>query len=84
MNIDSHGALAKEQFSAMEELGFEKCEFGPDEDECENCHKPNLQLYFAGPPDAGRYCCVACVTAEHLLNHQQETQVAKVIEVFKG
>lgn len=53
---------------ALEATGFVACEFAPDSDECECCNQPNLQLYFQGPEDAGRYFCAACVTAEHASN----------------
>lgn len=46
---------------ACSDLGFEKCEFLPDDDACECCNKPNLQLYFQGTDDAGRYFCALCV-----------------------
>jgi hypothetical protein len=54
--------------AALAGTGFEKCEFPPDDDACECCNKPNLQLYFQGPTDAGRYFCVACVVAEQESN----------------
>lgn len=50
------------------ELGFEMCEFLPDEDGCDCCNKPNLQLYFQGPEDAGRYFCAACLINEKTMN----------------
>jgi hypothetical protein len=53
---------------ACAELGFEKCEYPPDDDGCECCNKQNLQLYFQGQDDAGRCFCAACVMAEKAAN----------------
>jgi hypothetical protein len=53
---------------AQELTGFVKCEFPPDNDPCESCGKTNLQHYFQGPIDAGRYFCEECVIEEALDN----------------
>ncbi len=49
---------------ALQQTGATKCEFGPDEDECETCGKPNLQLYYIRTcyeVDEGEYCCAECI-----------------------
>ena len=57
-----------EQQKIVAERGFEVCEFEPDSDPCEACRRPNLQLYFQGPTDAGRYLCLNCILEEHAQN----------------
>lgn len=53
---------------ACANTGFEICEFGPDNDSCEKCKTRNVQLYFQGPSDAGKYYCSVCVIDEYLNN----------------
>ena len=59
-----------EQQKIVAEMGFEVCEFESDSDPCEACRKPNLQLYFQGPTDAGRYFCLNCILEEHAQNQR--------------
>lgn len=58
------------------EMGFTICEFGPHEsDTCEGCEKADLQLYFQGPTDAGRYLCLDCIIEEHIHNQQDMKEI---------
>jgi|GEM_PF-4680942 len=52
----------------LKEMGFEICLFPPDDSECERCGETWRQLYFQGPTDAGRYCCLNCVKEEYEIN----------------
>ena len=52
---------------ALEITGFEKCEFGPDSDPCENCGMCEQQLYYRRTSyweNEGEYNCETCVV-EH-------------------
>lgn len=64
-------------------LGFEKCEFGPDDQECESCCKPNVQLYFQGPTDAGRYLCLPCINNEISANFEYEKEMETTMSLKK-
>jgi len=56
---------------ALKNTGFEICLFPPEDGEaCEKCKKDNIQLYFQGPTDAGRYYCKECIIEEYLINCQ--------------
>jgi len=57
---------------ALRNTGFELCLFAPDEYPCEKCGTTNLQLYFQGPEDAGRYYCADCIIAENKINIEQD------------
>lgn len=60
---------------AASQLGFQLCEFEPDE--CDCCHKLS-PLYFQGPIDAGRYMCGVCVVNEYQQNERDyEAMVAE-------
>ena len=52
---------------ALTNTNFTKCNFGPDGDECEECRKPDLQLYYRRTcyeVDEGEYRCANCVIEE--------------------
>ena len=52
-------------------MGFEKCEFVPDQDPCESCHKKQRQLYFRKFPfetDDGEHVCLVCIENLYRLN----------------
>lgn len=49
---------------ALKITGFQKCEFEPDNDPCEKCDKPELQLYYKRTDyweNEGFCYCAACV-----------------------
>jgi len=50
----------------LEEIRFEKCDFGPGNDECDDCDRDQVQLYYGGGtyyhPNDGSYLCASCVT----------------------
>ncbi|MEM1225867.1 MAG: hypothetical protein AAGJ40_09220 [Planctomycetota bacterium] len=54
---------------ALDETGFEACQFGPDESSCDQCGKRHCQLHFGNRDywDAreGDYCCDSCVIELH-------------------
>jgi len=56
---------AEEQEAAiLKDSGFERCTFGPDEDECEGCDISGLQLYYRRTcyeNDEGEYKCLCCI-----------------------
>ena len=51
--------------AALEQTGFEWCEFPPDHDPCEKCGKTWVQLYFGNRNSMdcreGEYRCAKCV-----------------------
>lgn len=58
--------MDREIKEALEQTGFEICNFPPDDDgDCERCGEVNKQLYFRGPTDAGQYYCLDCVIIEY-------------------
>ena len=61
---------------ALDATGFEKCEFGPDNDPCEKCGNKNRQLYFGnrGYWDSreGDYYCSACLIELSYANNEPE------------
>ncbi len=63
---------------ALSLTGFEKCEFEPDNDPCEQCKQTNVQLYFGNPdywtPTDGDYWCGSCVIAEAVEISKEEKQ----------
>lgn len=52
----------------IEEMGFEICEFTPDDDHCEQCLEPRKQLYFSGSDGDGVYFCLDCIKDMHFDN----------------
>lgn len=64
---------------ALKHTGFEICLFGPEiNDNCEKCKKDNIQLYFQGPTDAGRYYCSECVIEEYVANLQYDEYIDSI------
>ena len=70
--------MTPDQARIVAELGFELCEFGPSSDPCEECKEPELQLFFQGQTDAGRYLCLACILAEHANNQQAYAEIVRL------
>ncbi len=75
---DDRGSACIALLSAtLESTGFEVCEFGPDNDPCDQCGKRQCQLYFGnrGYWDSreGDYYCESCVIELH-----QDNQVASM------
>lgn len=69
--MDINNANTSEAARIVAELGFDICEFPPNKvDNCEKCQGVNLQLYFQGPTDAGRYLCLGCILKEHERNQE--------------
>jgi hypothetical protein len=69
-------ALRKEEAledKVAESIGYERCEFGPDGDECEECGSAYVQLFF-GDKDYfsgdGRYMCMKCIRARVDANNE--------------
>jgi len=53
-------------------MGFDICEFEPEETEkCEKCREGGRQLFSEGPSDAGRYLCLSCILEEYDANQAQ-------------
>ena len=54
---------------ALTGTGFEKCEFGPDNDPCKKCGKTKVQLYFGNrdywDSREGDYWCAECLIELH-------------------
>ena len=60
----------------LKETGFEICEWGPEDGFiCEKCGTENVQLYFQGPTDAGRYYCYDCIFDEYVANAEFDEQM---------
>lgn len=76
---------------ACKKMGASKCEFPPDEMECETCEKPNLQLYYIRTcyeSDEGEYHCADCMKemperlekdADKFMKHLEEQDSEPVI-----
>ena len=55
--------------------GFVICDFSPDEQECECCNKPNLQLYWRSTDpfsSDGEYYCLDCIKSEQRVNDEYD------------
>lgn len=70
--------MAPEQAKIVEIMGFEICEFPPDNDPCEGCKETGMQLYFQGPTDAGRYLCLKCILLEDAENTKDCIEFARL------
>lgn len=72
---------------ALEITRFEKCEFGPDDETCEKCRKPNLQMYYRRTDyweNEGEYFCQGCVINEAVAIESLIEIECKCGEVFTG
>lgn len=71
--------MTPEQAQIVKWMGFEVCDFGPNPSEaCEGCVTGNLQLYFQGPTDAGRYLCLECILLEHSDNQKDCAEIVRL------
>lgn len=49
-------------------MGFDRCTFEPDGQECDVCDTPNLQLYYRRTcydVEEGEYLCIGCIEKRH-------------------
>lgn len=76
--MSGKSGITSEQARIVEYMGFEVCEFPPDNDTCEGCKEPGLQLYFQGPTDAGHYLCLDCIMLENSENQKDCTEIVRL------
>lgn len=53
-------------------MGFEICDFGPDNSTCDKCEVAHKQLYYQGPRDAATYWCKDCIIKEYNIHYPTE------------
>ena len=68
--------MTPEQDRIVEKMGFQICEFPPDEDSCEACGQDHKQLYFTGSAESGSYWCLQCVLDAHADNEKTLREIA--------
>lgn len=62
----------------IKKMGFDKCEWGPEpEDECEQCDRKNIQMYYSGGSD-GIYLCSDCIVKMYNENEADQMRIEEL------